>query len=182
MRRGLITSDVIVFLPRPTLPVRSVGVPIALQGPLSPRIRRRFDPHPHTGEHRSRRGEDAGSFDHERQTGVNTMGLRVLTRTPVPPSPTPLLPGSVRDEDVVRDILDGGIQAIPARVGRIQSKQLRRGIQRPALEKEAGQTRLAGPAAPIDQDDGRRRGTCQDVVAQDVGGIGQNLTDRVVTS
>lgn len=182
MRRGLITSDVIVFLPRPTLPVWAVGVSIALEGPLSSRVGWRFDPDPHTREHRSRRGEDAGSFDHERQTGVNTMGLRVLTCTPVPPPPAPVLPGGVRDQDVVRDILDGGIQAIPSRVGRIQSKQLRQGIQRPAIEKEAGQARLAGPAAPIDQDDGRRRGTRQDVVTQDAGGVGQNLTDRVVTS
>ena len=73
MRRGLITSDVIVFLPRPTLPVWAVGVSIALEGPLSSRVGWRFDPDPHTGEHRSRRGEDAGSFDHERQTGVNTI-------------------------------------------------------------------------------------------------------------
>ena len=88
----------------------------------------------------------------------------------------------MRDEDVTCDVLDGGIQPVPTRVRRVQREQLRRGIQRPPVEKETSQTRLSGSAASVDQDDGGGRVGSQNVIAYDAGGVGQDLTDGIVTS
>ena len=91
------------------------------------------------------------------------MRFGILADSPIPAAPLAWLPACMREENVLRDIVDRGIKAIPAGVGRIQGQTLGRRLQRPPLEQKSRQTGLPGAAPAVDENDGRRSLKGQDV-------------------
>ena len=141
-RLGRVLADELLLLSRPAVPVRAIGVAVAVQGATATHLVGGCHPDAEIGQRAVRGGQGADPFQDESGAGLDCVPGSRGASGPVPLAPSSRSSLRARCEQLGADVLDRPRQPVPARVDVVEADH-RTG--RPPLLQVVGQRRLARP-------------------------------------